>query len=145
MSASRPHATHALASWPAIFAMAGAVALAGCQTFEPAGGPLRAQTDAPDAVAALQRVNERALECWIWSDDRAFRTLAIIPELDTRAGDPRILIVDRNGGETRPKLVITASGDPVEITTFGPLSEQRLSGRINRDVLAWSAGRTTCA
>ena len=138
------HATNALASRRAIFPLAVTVALAGCQTFEPPGGPLRAQTDAPDAVVALQRVNERALACWIRSGDRAFRALAVVPELDTRTGDPRILIVDRDGGETRPKLVITASGDPVEIETFGPLTEQRLSGRINQDVLAWSAGRTAC-
>ena len=124
--------------------MAVVTALAGCQTTEPAGGVLSAQVDARSPVVALQRINENALRCWIRSGDRAFRGYALVPELDTRAGQPRILIVERSNPQSLPQMVITASGDPVALTTFGPLTRTRLSARINNDVLAWSAGRTTC-
>ena len=131
------------------FRYAGIVALTGllaaCQSFEPPGGALVAEVDAPSPVQALQRVNERALRCWIQSGDRAFQSFALIPELDTRVGDPRILIVARGQEQGLPQLVIAASGDPVRLTTFGPLADRRLSARINQDVLAWAAGRQGCA
>lgn len=118
---------------------------AACQAFEPPGGPVVAEVDAPSPVAALQRINERGLECWIRSGDRGFRGYALVPELDTRSGQPRILIVRRGNQQGLPELVIMASGDPVRITTFGPLAGERLSARINGDILAWSAGRPTCS
>ena len=108
---------------------------AACQAFEPPGGPVVAEVDAPSAVAALQRVNERGLQCWIRSGDRAFRGYALVPELDTRTGDPRILIVRRGDQQGLPQLVISAGGDPVRLTTFGPLAGERLSARINGDIL----------
>lgn len=122
-----------------------ALALAGCQSFEAPGGSLTAEVDAPSATQALQRVNERGLACWIRSGDRAFRNYTLVPELDTRSGDPRILVVRRGNAQGLPELVISASGDPVRIVTFGPLTNNRLSARINADVLAWSAGRQGCA
>jgi hypothetical protein len=121
------------------------LALAACQSFEAPGGSLTAEVDAPGPVQALQRVNERGLTCWIRSGDRAFRGYALVPELDTRSGDPRILVVRRGNAQGLPQLVISASGDPVRIVTFGPLTGDRLSARINADVLAWSAGRQGCA
>ncbi|WP_349364821.1 MAG: hypothetical protein ABL307_06150 [Roseitalea porphyridii] len=119
--------------------------LAGCQAFEPPGGPVVAEVDAPSPVAALQRINERGLQCWFRSGEREFRNYAMVPELDTRTGQPRILIVRRGNQQGLPELVITAGGDPVRITTFGPLAGERLSARINADILAWSAGRPTCS
>ena len=116
-----------------------------CAGFEPPGGALIAEVDAPDPTIALQRINERALECWIQSGDRQFRNLVLIPELDTRVGDPRILIVRRGNAQGLPQLVITAEGDPVRLTTFGSLVNDRISGRINGDLLAWAAGRQSCA
>ncbi|MBO6639519.1 MAG: hypothetical protein JJ920_17380 [Roseitalea sp.] len=123
----------------------GTLLLAACQSFEAPGGSLTAEVDAPSATQALQRVNERGLTCWIRSGDRAFRGYALVPELDTRSGDPRILVVRKGNAQGLPQLVISASGDPVRIVTFGPLTGDRLSARINADVLAWSAGRRGCA
>ena len=123
----------------------GAGILAACTTFEAPGGALVAEVDAPGPIQALQRINEQALDCWIRSDDRAFRTLALVPELDTRTGDPRILIMRRGNAQGLPELVITASGDPVRLTTFGPLAQRSVSARINGDILAWAAGRQACA
>ncbi len=119
--------------------------LTACQSFEAPGGSLTAEVDARGPVQALQRVNERGLACWIRSGDRAFRGYALVPELDTRSGDPRILVVRQGNAQGLPELVISASGDPVRIVTFGPLTGDRLSARINADVLAWSAGRQGCA
>lgn len=127
-----------------VLALAAAWALAACQSLEPPGGVLVAEVDAPSAIIALQRINERGLACWIRSGDRAFRAYQLVPELDTRAGDPRILVMARGDTQGLPQLVISATGDPVRLTTFGPLAGNRVSGRINADVLAWSAGRQSC-
>ena len=56
------------------------------------------------AVTLLQHVNENAQTCWIKSKDRDFNGYAVIPELDTQAGRPRILVVDKDpaGREVRP-------------------------------------------
>lgn len=126
----------------AFFALVG---IAACQTGERPGGPLSAQISADTGVAALQTINERGLTCWIRSRDPAFRRLALVPELDTRSGDPRILVVRRGDAQGLPQLVITASGDPVRLTTFGPLVNAGVSRRINNDILAWTGGRTGCA
>lgn len=125
-------------------AIAIACMLAACARFEPPGGPVVAEVDAPSPTEALQRINERAHACWMRSGDRAFRGYALVPELDTRTGDPRILIVRKASAQGLPELVISAAGDPVRLTTFGPLADKRLSARINGDVLAWSAGRRSC-
>jgi hypothetical protein len=126
--------------FPALFA--GAI-LSGCAG-EPVGGPLTMEVDSKNAAAVLGTINEKAQTCWIKSGDRAFRTFAVIPELDTRVGSPRLLVVERGKSAGLPKLVIQADGDPVRITTYGPLAGTPVSSRINADVMAWSAGRNGC-
>lgn len=121
-----------------------ALALTGCQTAEPPGGPLSAEIEASSPVSALQRINELGQQCWIRSGSRDFANLAMVPELDTTA-DPRILIVEKGKGQGLPLLVISAAGEPVRITTFGPLVQKPVSNRINADIGAWSAGRNGCA
>lgn len=113
-------------------------------TGERIGGPLIVEVDASDATKVLSFINESAQKCWFKSGDRAFRGLAIIPELDTRAGSPRLLVVERGKAAGLPKMVIQADGSPVKITTYGPLAQSPVSARINDDVLAWSAGRNSC-
>jgi hypothetical protein len=125
---------------PTLFA--GAV-LSGCAG-EPVGGPLTMEVDSKNAAAVLGTINEKAQACWIKSRDRAFKTFAVIPELDTRVGSPRLLVVERGKSAGLPKLVIQADGDPVKITTYGPLAGTPVSTRINADVMAWSAGRNGC-
>lgn len=137
MSASARYLRIAGGVFPAI------LALSAC-TGERIGGPLIVEIDASNASTVLARVNEKAQQCWIRSGDRAFRGLAVIPELDTRVGSPRLLIVERGKATGLPKMVIQAEGGPVKITTYGPLTEAAVSARINDDVLAWSAGRDSC-
>ncbi|MEO0544727.1 MAG: hypothetical protein AAFY99_13010 [Pseudomonadota bacterium] len=127
--------------------LAALLMLGGCALdWEPPGGPLAAEVQGTSPTATLQRVNERGYRCWIRSGDRAFAKYTLVPELDTRANDPRILIVEKDDARGLPILVISASGaNPVQLTTFGSLADDSLSNRINADILAWSAGRTSCA
>jgi len=118
--------------------------LVACQSSEPVGGPLRAQFAAPSPTSALQTINERALACWIQSRDRLFRGYALVPELDTSAGNPRILLVKKGDAEGLPQLVIAAQGTPVSVITFGPLTQSPLSSRINADISAWMVGQDGC-
>lgn len=90
----------------------------------------------------MQAINEQAQRCW--RADRAFRPYRVIPELDTEVGNPRILVVRAEAAQGLPQLVIQAEGSPVRITTFGPLSDERLSRRINEDITRWSRGETGC-
>lgn len=115
------------------------LALAGCQS---APKQRAAGTSVAAAIPVMQRVNARAYECWVKSGDPAFKKLALIPELDTRVGKPRILVVDRGKPQGLPKLVIEAVGRGV--TTYGPLTAQPVAARINGDVGRWAAGETSC-
>ena len=114
--------------------------LAACSTTgERIGGPLQFEA-AGTAISNLQRINRAAARCWIGTS--AFRGLGMVPELDTRVGKPRILILAR--GNTLPKWVIEASGSPAKIITYGPLTNTPLSARMNDDVLRWSGGNASC-
>lgn len=123
--------------------IAAAMALSGC-VGERAGGTLAIEVDSSKGVTVLSTVNELAQKCWFRSGDREFRHLAVIPELDTRIGNPRLLVVERGKSTGLPKLVIEATGDPVKITTYGPLASAPVSARINDDVAAWTAGKSSC-
>lgn len=138
-----------IVSWKkftATFAASTLLALAACQTdSEPETGPLAGEFEGKSATAVLQNINARALNCWIKSGDKDFQGLALVPELDTRSGTPRILIVEKGKAQGLPKMVIEARGKPVRLSTYGPLAQSKLSGRINSDIIAWNTGRTGCA
>ncbi|WP_163271348.1 hypothetical protein [Chelativorans alearense] len=120
-----------------------AALLAGCQS-EPMGGPLALQIEAHEPVAALQRINEAGARCWVRSSDAAFRDLHLVPELDTSAGRPRLLLLRKGKAEGLPVLVIEAAGSPVTVTTYGPLASTRTGGRVNADIMRWSSGTPDC-
>jgi hypothetical protein len=126
-----------------ILAVGALAGLAGCQSGERTGGPLIMEVDAT-AVSMLTNVNENAQKCWIRSGDKEFQGLVVIPELDTRAGNPRLLVVERGKAAGLPKLVIEASGKPVKLATYGPLTASPVSARINDDIIAWTTGRENC-
>lgn len=100
------------------------------------------RTDSADAVKALQRVNEAGAKCWSGSD--GFEDLRLIPELDTIAGRPRLLLLNRNRTQGLPLLVIEAHGEPVSIDIYGPLSGAPVGRRIEADVSRWSSGPLRC-
>lgn len=131
----------------ALATTAGAVlvcaALTGCQTKN--GGALTTTTDRSEAVALLQTINNQAQTCWMKSKDKVFRSYRVIPELDTRVGKPRILLVEAKAAQGLPQLVIEAEGKPARLTTYGPLTSDPLSARINTDIMRWTSGKTGCA
>jgi hypothetical protein len=116
-------------------------AVAGCQSgsHETAAGGNSA------AVALLQRVNTNAHTCWVRSKDKDFQGYSVIPELDTQAGKPRILLVDRKAAQGLPKLVIEADGKPVKATAYGPLLNEPAGSRIGADLKRWTGGSNSCA
>jgi hypothetical protein len=115
--------------------------LSACQGERP-GGRLSLAVAHDDATRLMQAINDRAQACW--RGDGAFKPYRIIPELDTRVGHPRILLVMAEAPQGLPQFVIQAAGTPVRITTFGPLADRGLSSRINGDVARWSAGEDEC-
>lgn len=103
------------------------------------GGPLAFQVNKP-AVKYLQSINKMAVKCWI--DTKEFKGYGIVPELDTRAGKPRILLLQV--GSVLPQWVIEAHGRRAQVSTYGPLTNKALSLRMNSDVMRWSSGDTSC-
>lgn len=123
--------------------MASILLLPACVS-EPLGGPLILEVKADGPVAALQTINKAGARCWTGASDSDFDRLQLVPELDTEAGRPRLLVVQRGRTEGLPALVIEAHGSPVTIETYGPLASTRTGGRINADIMRWSAGPATC-
>lgn len=122
-------------------ALAATFAAAGCATDEPLGGPLVAEVAAPTPRAALQRIAAGAARCWT---DGALADYAVVPELDTTAGRPRILLIEKGEPGSLPALVIEARPDPVRLTSFGPLAQSPTSNRVNADIIRWSTGGSSC-
>lgn len=94
------------------------------------------------SIPVLQRINDTAQRCWIKSGDPAFRSYRIVPELDTRTGKPRVLMLRAGRSTGLPELVIEVSNS--QIDAYGPVQNTPLAGRINRDIVRWGNGNTTC-
>ncbi len=117
----------------------GTLAVSGCQSAAPKKA---AGVETARAVPLMQRVNSRAYDCWVKSGDPAFKKLGLVPELDTRVGKPRILVVERGKPQSLPKYVIEAAGRGV--STYGPLASEPVAARIDADVRRWAAGQSAC-
>ena len=115
--------------------------LAGCATDEPLGGPLAVEVAAPTPRAALSRIASNAARCWTSGEIADY---AVIPELDTTAGKPRILLIEKGKSGSLPALVIEGDGSPTRLRSFGPLATDGLSNRINADIIRWSTGGSGC-
>ncbi|MDS1135106.1 hypothetical protein [Nitratireductor indicus] len=118
-------------------------ALSACQG-GPGGTPLSLGVNSGTPVSVLQHINNAGAKCWMRSGDRQFRGLHLIPELDTTAGRPRLLIMKSSDRQGLPQLVIEASGTPPRITTYGPLVTGATGARVNADVTRWAGGPDKC-
>jgi hypothetical protein len=114
--------------------------IAGCQS----GSDGAATGENSAAIALLQRVNTNAHTCWLKSKDKDFQGYSVIPELDTQAGKPRILVVDKKAAQGLPKLVIEADGKPVKAAAYGPLLNEPAGERIGADLRRWTGGSNSC-
>ena len=93
-------------------------------------------------VAILQRINDTAQRCWMKSGDPAFRPYRVVPELDTRPGKPRILVLRAGKASGLPELVIEVGQR--QLDAYGPLQNTGLAKRINGDIVRWGNGNTAC-
>lgn len=117
--------------------------LTGC-VGRPPGDSFSLQVAAKSPVAALQRINRAGAQCWPRSPDADLNTLHLVPELDTRTGLPRLLLLERGNAEGLPVLVIEAAGSPVTVSTYGPLAGTPTGRRVNTDITRWSTGPLAC-
>lgn len=97
------------------------------------------------ALPVMERVALGANRCWFKSNDPMFTAYRLAPELNSFSGTPRILIVPRRSPESRPLLVVQASGTPAKMSAFGPLmNDAATSARVNKDVTFWARGGKGC-
>jgi hypothetical protein len=78
------------------------------------------------------------------SKDKDFDGYSVVPELDTQAGKPRILVLDKKAAHGLPKLVIEADGKPVKAAAYGPLLSEPAGSRISADLKRWAGGSDAC-
>jgi hypothetical protein len=114
--------------------------LAGCNTSkEPVGTPNSG------ALPVMERVALGANRCWFKSADPMFVAYKLAPELNSFSGTPRILLVKKHSPESRPLLVVQASGTPANMSAYGPLmDEPAVSARVHKDVNHWVKGGKDC-
>lgn len=115
------------------------LALASCQS-EPKTSPARGQS----ALDVMERVAVGANNCWIKSNDPAFKAYSMAPELNSFSGKPRILLVRKGSSDIRPLLVVQAEGRPARLDAFGPMMSEPVAARIAADVRRWSGGEKGC-
>ena len=97
------------------------------------------------ALPVMERVALGANRCWFKSKDPAFAAYRLAPELNSFTGTPRILVVKRHSPESRPLLVVQASGTPAKLDAFGPLmADATIHARVNKDVRHWAKGGKGC-
>lgn len=97
------------------------------------------------ALPVMERVALGANRCWFKSGDPLFAAYKLAPELNSFSGTPRILLVKKHSPESRPLLVVQASGSPAKIDAFGPLmNEPAVSARVHKDVNHWVRGGGNC-
>jgi hypothetical protein len=97
------------------------------------------------ALPVMERVALGANRCWFKSKDPMFAAYKLAPELNSFSGTPRILIVKKHSPESRPLLVIQASGTPAKMSAFGPLMDDAsISARVHKDVNGWTRGGAGC-
>jgi hypothetical protein len=112
--------------------------LAACQAKPPV------KPASQSALDVMEKVAVGANRCWFKSGDAAFKSYAFAPELTSFSGRPRILLTRKGSADIRPLLVVQAEGKPARLSAFGPLMNEPVSGRINKDVRRWAAGSTNC-
>ncbi|MDB5522873.1 MAG: hypothetical protein JWM58_636 [Rhizobium sp.] len=97
------------------------------------------------ALPVMERVALGANRCWFKSRDPMFAAYKLAPELNSFSGTPRILLVKAHSPESRPLLVVQASGTPARMSAFGPLMDQPdISARVHKDVNHWVRGGKDC-
>lgn len=116
-----------------------AAGLAACKPEAP-----RPPTGGQSALDIMEKVAVGANRCWFKSGDPAFKAYSLAPELTSFSGRPRILLVRKGSADIRPLLVVQAEGRPARLDAFGPLMNETLAPRIQKDVVRWANGAKDC-
>jgi hypothetical protein len=116
-----------------------AVSLAGCKPEAP-----RPPAGGQSALDIMEKVAVGANNCWFKSGDPSFKAYSLAPELTSFSGRPRILLVRKGSADIRPLLVVQAEGRPARLDAFGPLMNESLALRIQKDVVRWANGAKDC-
>ena len=116
-------------------------ALASCAAPPPAAPPRAADT----GLDRMERLTLAANRCWFTSKDPAFARYSLAPELSSFSGRPRFLLVPKGRPEARPLLVVEGQAGSTNVSTYGPLLNTALAGRIQNDVRHWSTGASSCS
>ena len=123
-------------------ALSAPAALSACQATGPGNSAFKTSKR---ALPAMEQVALAARECWFRSNDADFRPYRMAPELNSFSGRPRILVVPKPDPNGRPLAVIEAHGDPATVDAYGPLMEQPIGERINKDLKRWTGDSSSCA
>ncbi|MEF2072314.1 hypothetical protein [Consotaella aegiceratis] len=118
-----------------------ATLLAGC------GTPPPSPTAATDTgLDRMERLTLLANRCWFQSNDPAFATYTLAPELSSYSGRPRFLLVPHGQPEARPLLVVEGQSGARDVAIYGPLSgKPDIGPRIHGDLDRWGHGSDACS
>lgn len=128
----------------ALLGLAASALLAGCMSIDLPEGSYAARGG---LGSTSERIADRIRECWFQSGDEAFAAYRQETEITSMSGQPRILLVNRDDRGGLPQLVVTmrtVSGAGTVVSSFGPLTETPLVGRINADLSRWARGSRAC-
>jgi hypothetical protein len=128
----------------ALFGLAATILLAGCMSIDLPEGSFAARGG---LGPTSERIAEQIRQCWFQSGDEAFAGYRQETEITSMSGQPRILLVNRDDRGGLPQLVVTMrtiSGAGTVVSSFGPLTETPLVGRINADLSRWARGSRAC-
>ena len=103
-----------------------------------------AASKADTGLDRMERLTLTANRCWIKSLDPAFAAYTLAPELSSFSGKPRFLLVPRGKPEARPLLVVEGQSGSTHVSTYGPLMNDKIAGRISNDIGRWSNGSASC-
>jgi len=101
-------------------------------------------TGVGSALPLMEHITLNAQSCWFKSRTADFKPYRLAPELHSFSGRPRMLLVPYANPAARPLLVVEASGDPAQISAYGPLMKDKTGKRIARDLERWLTGSTSC-
>jgi len=96
------------------------------------------------ALPLMEYIALKANRCWFKSGNGAFKPYRLAPELHSFSDRPRILLVPYAQPTARPLLVIEASGNPAQMSAYGPLLATKMGKNILHDLKHWLGRPAQC-
>jgi len=96
------------------------------------------------ALPVMEKITLQASECWFKSGKGDFKSYRLAPELNSFVDRPRLLLVPYHQPTARPVLVIEASGNPAQISAYGPLLTGKMGKNIIHNLDNWLEQSSQC-